>query len=175
MRILLPLLSAVGTAALLTSTAALAQSSISSMSTVPSIARGNSVGGSVITPVTPGFSSAPGSPGVGGVGSPGAGGIGSIGAGPSGIPGTAPPPIIPGPSVTLGSTGFDPLRVDPPTGFGSARLSDPTASREDTRLGGSRSPVAGGAFGSGLGSQPSGGTPLDPGGSFGTPGAAIGR
>ena len=57
---------------------------------------------------------------------------------------------------------------------GARRLSDTTASREDSRLGGSRSPVAGGAFGSGLGSQPSGGTPLDPGGSFGTPGATIG-
>jgi hypothetical protein len=162
MRILLPLLPAVGTAVLLTSTAALAQSSISSMSTLPSVTRGNSV----ITPLSPGLSST--------LGSTGAGPIGSIGAGPSGIPGTAPPPIVPGPSVTLGSTGFDPLRVDPTGGFGAARLSDTTASREDSRLGGSRSPVAGGAFGSGLGSQPSGGTPLDPGGSFGTPGSTIG-
>jgi hypothetical protein len=130
-----------------------------------------------------------------GGGASGSGGAtGSSSSGSGGATSTTTPSRLgadPGRPSALGSSTTDPLRNDPLRGTGAERLSDPRAAREDSRLppggSGSRSaitgPAAGIAGGSRAGSapssalppgSPSGGSPRDTGGSFGTPGATFG-
>jgi hypothetical protein len=135
-------------------------------------------------------SSSGGSAGSGGA----AGGIGgstsapSLGAGPS-TPSTTPNRLDSTGIGRPGALGTTPLSSDPLRSSGAARLSDPDASREDSRLapgaagsGGAITGPSSGLVGRGSGGSTAptraptgGGSPLDPGGSFGTPGSSFGQ
>jgi hypothetical protein len=140
-------------------------------------------------------SSSSGSSGSSSAGSGGAaGGIGgstsapSLGVGPS-TPSTTPNRLDSTGAGRPGALGTTPLSSDPLRSGGAARLSDPDASREDSRLapgaagsGGAITGPSSGLVGRGSGSStlpdrtPTGaGSPLDPGGSFGTPGSSFGQ
>ena len=152
------------------------------------------VAGGLATSVAAQSSGGSGSAGSGGA----AGGVGgsmsapSLGAGPS-TPSTTPNRLDSTGAGRPGALGTTPLSSDPLRSGGAARLSDPDASREDSRLapgaagsGGAITGPSSGLVGRGSGSStapafgptrpPTGGvSPLDPGGSFGTPGSETGR
>ena len=136
-----------------------------------------------------GGSSAGGGP-TGGIG--GSTSAPSLGVGPS-TPSTTPNRLDSTGAGRPGALGTTPLSSDPLRSGGAARLSDPDASREDSRLapgaagsGGAITGPSSGLVGRGSGSSTApavgparpatgGGSPLDPGGSFGTPGSETGR